>query len=279
VVIIALGVFLLVFTLLVAVFTLVEAWRAGRKAKQQARRVAPEPRTVNPDANLQAEPPSDVSVNEWLLERTKEWRSVILDHDLDRPDDRQRFLRTDTYYQMKQYGLKPEVIKMFEAQRTLHVGNEALGDTAYRYTLLSEVARIERERVFNAPESITNQATPGELKALCFHLADELDDEHRSYLNSEQMVMLWEQELKEQGLSEDEIDRKVETARDDHLIQTLNRYNENLKGRLLNLHDALGPQGWFGAVDRSRFEDLSDPYYMSNLAKRLREVGGKLPDS
>jgi hypothetical protein len=114
----------------------------------------------SPDANSQADSTPEISVQEWWRERIKEWRSVIHDFDLDRPDDRRRFLRTDAYSQMKECGLKPEVIKMFEAQRTLHVGNEARGDTAYQYTLLDEVARIEKERVLNAPEPATNQAAP-----------------------------------------------------------------------------------------------------------------------
>ncbi len=34
---------------------------------------------------------------------------------------------------------------MFEKPRTAHLGNPARGEHAYRYTLLDEVARIERE--------------------------------------------------------------------------------------------------------------------------------------
>jgi hypothetical protein len=68
------------------------------------------------------------------------WRSVIRDFNF----ETERFAVTDTYSQMKQY-LRPEVIEMLEAQRTVHIGNEARGDTAYRYTLLDEVARIEKE--------------------------------------------------------------------------------------------------------------------------------------
>ena len=71
-------------------------------------------------------------------QRIDEWRSVIHDFDTD------RFAGTDTYSQMKPH-LRPEVIKMLEAPRTFPVGNEARGDTAYRYTLLDEVARIEQE--------------------------------------------------------------------------------------------------------------------------------------
>jgi hypothetical protein len=241
------------------------------QADEQKEGVRPD----SPGANPQADPSPEVSVQERWRERIGDWRSVIRDFDF----YRESFASTDTYAQMKQYGLKPEVIDMFEAQRTLHVGNDARGDTAYKYTLLDEVARIENERVLNAPEPITNQASPSELKALCSHLADELEDEHRSYLNSEEMVKLWEQELKEQGLSKSEIDQQVARAEDENTIGTLNRYNKHLKGRLLNLYDVLGPQGWFGPVDRARFENLSDPYYMRNLAKRLREVCGKLPDS
>ncbi len=34
---------------------------------------------------------------------------------------------------------------MLEAPRTFHIGNEARGELAYEYTLLDEVARIEKE--------------------------------------------------------------------------------------------------------------------------------------
>jgi hypothetical protein len=208
---------------------------------------------------------------------TKEWRSVIHDFDLDSQSDRRSFLRTDTYSQMKQY-LKPEVIDMFEAQRTLHVGNEARGVTAYHYTLLDEVDRIERERVLNAPKPITNQAAPGELKALCFHLADELEHEELLYKDREEAIQIWIPQLEYEGLSENEIDEKVSAARDDNLVGTLDRYNKHLKDRLLKLYDTLGPQGWLGAVDRNRFENLYDPYDMRRIAKRLRGIGDKLPE-
>lgn len=215
--------------------------------------------------------------------RIEKWRAEIRAHAFDRyPLGTSRFADTETYLEMRPY-LSPKIRERFESQvgaALTFVGPEHLrGSEGDRRVLFGEVARIEHERVFDAPQPITNQAAPGQLKALCFHLADELDDEHRSYLNSEEMVMLWEQELKEQGVSESEIDQRIARARDEHLIETLNKYNKDIKGRLLKLHDALGPQGWFGAVDRFRFENLSDPYYMSNLAKRLREVGGKLPDS
>src|SRR5215210_5040717 len=58
-------------------------------------------------------PSSETVAQEWWRERIKEWRSVILDFDF----DRESFASTDTYSQMKQCGLKPEVIEMFEAQR------------------------------------------------------------------------------------------------------------------------------------------------------------------
>jgi hypothetical protein len=77
-----------------------------------------------------------------LRTRIEKWRSVILDFDF----AGERFAGTDTYSQMKREGLRPEVVEMFEAQRTIHVGNEARGDPPYRHTLLDEVARIEKER-------------------------------------------------------------------------------------------------------------------------------------
>jgi 5-bromo-4-chloroindolyl phosphate hydrolysis protein len=73
--------------------------------------------------------------------RIEQWRSVIRDFKF----HTENFASTDTYSQMKREGLCREVVEMFEAQRAFHVGNEAHGDTAYRYTLLDEVARIEKE--------------------------------------------------------------------------------------------------------------------------------------
>lgn len=72
--------------------------------------------------------------------RIEDWRSVIRGFDF----DTHSFASTDTYAQMRPH-LQPKVVKMFEAQRTVHIGNETRGDTAYGYTLLDEVARIEKE--------------------------------------------------------------------------------------------------------------------------------------
>ena len=77
---------------------------------------------------------------EYRRRRIEEWRSVINGFDF----ETERFAGTDTYSQMREH-LRPEVIEMFETPRTLHVGNEARGDTTYRYTLRDEVARIEKE--------------------------------------------------------------------------------------------------------------------------------------
>jgi hypothetical protein len=99
----------------------------------------------SPDVRLEADRSPEESAQERCRQRIQDWRSVIHDYDLDRTDDRQRFLKTDTYHQMKRCGLNPEVIEMFEAGRTFHVGKEVYGGAAYKYTLLGEVARIEEE--------------------------------------------------------------------------------------------------------------------------------------
>ncbi len=57
--------------------------------------------------------------------------------------DIDRFAGTDTYSQMRPH-LQPEVIENFEKPRMFVVGNEARGDW-YKYALLDEVARIEKE--------------------------------------------------------------------------------------------------------------------------------------
>lgn len=165
---------------------------------------------------------------------------------------------------------------MFEADRTLHVGNEARGDTTYKYTLLDEVARIEKEQVLNAPQPATNRAAPGELRALCFHLADELDNLHKRHENDEQRIMAWAAGLSGSGISDDDFDQQVANAQDENLMRTLNKYNSDLKDRLLDLYATLESQGWLGDGDRSRIENLNDPYQMRELALRRRDVGNKL---
>ena len=70
---------------------------------------------------------------------------MIHDYDLDRQDERQRFLKTDTYHQMKKRGLKPEVVEMFEADRTFYVGKDVHGGSVYKHRLLDEVERIGEE--------------------------------------------------------------------------------------------------------------------------------------
>ena len=72
--------------------------------------------------------------------RITEWRFIIQDFDF----ATDTFASTGTYSQMKPH-LRSEVIEMFETPRGIHVGNEARGDLAYGYTLLDEVARIEKE--------------------------------------------------------------------------------------------------------------------------------------
>jgi hypothetical protein len=231
----------------------------------------------SPDVRLEAERPPEESARERLGALIEGWRSVIPDYDLDRQDERQRFLKTDTYYQMKKYGLKPEVIEMFEADRTFHVGKEVHGGTAYKSTLLDEVARIEEEQVLNAPEPATNRTTPGELRALCLHLADELDNLHKRHENDEQKIMAWAAGLSGSGTSDDDFDQQVANTQDENHMRTLNKYNSDLKGRLLNLYATLESQGWLGDGDRSRIESLNDPYQLRELALRLRDVGNKLP--
>lgn len=91
------------------------------------------------DTNRPA-PSSEAVAQERWRGRIEEWRRVVLNFDF----ENERFASTDTYSQMKPH-LQPEVVKMFEKPRTVHIGNPARGDTTYRYTLLDEIARIEKE--------------------------------------------------------------------------------------------------------------------------------------
>lgn len=80
-------------------------------------------------------------LHEQRRKRIEEWRYAIQNHEF---GDYPRFASTVAYSQMKP-DLRPEVIKMLEEPTTFHVGNEARGELAYEYTLLDEVARIERK--------------------------------------------------------------------------------------------------------------------------------------
>lgn len=113
-------------------------------------------------------------------------------------------------------------------------------------------------------------------KALCLHLADELEQEHERYENEEQKIASWAAGLGGSGISEDEFDQQVANLQYENFARTLNRYSEDLKGRLLDLYGTLEPQGWLGGGDRSRIVSLNDPYHMLDLAKRLRRICGKL---
>jgi hypothetical protein len=73
--------------------------------------------------------------------RVENWEAVILDFDFHTDN----FASTATYFDMEEY-LQPEVVEMFKKPRTVHIGNEAHGDLAYKPALLREVARIKRER-------------------------------------------------------------------------------------------------------------------------------------
>jgi F0F1-type ATP synthase membrane subunit b/b' len=89
----------------------------------------------------QAEQQRDELMSGERRKRIEDWRSAISNHEF---GGYPRFASTAAYSQMKPY-LRPKVVEMLEAPRTFHVGNEARGDSAYQYTLLDEVARIERE--------------------------------------------------------------------------------------------------------------------------------------
>ncbi len=82
----------------------------------------------------------DQNLQEQRRRRIEDWRSDIRNFDF----DVNGFAGTDTYSQLRPH-LSSEVVEMFEMPRGVHIGNEARGDLAYEYTLLDEVARIERE--------------------------------------------------------------------------------------------------------------------------------------
>lgn len=88
-----------------------------------------------------AKSPEEVrALQDQRRKRISEWRFAILDFNFDGSGG---FSGTDTYAQMKPH-LQSEVVETFEKQRMFVVGNGARGDW-YKYALLDEVARIERE--------------------------------------------------------------------------------------------------------------------------------------
>jgi hypothetical protein len=159
-------------------------------------------------------------LDERKRERIDKWRSVIRDFDF----ETERFAETDTYSQMKQCGLKPEVIDMIEAQRIVHVGNEARGDTAYKSTLLDEVARIENERVLNAPEVANDKES---LRHRCILLGQELL-----------------QFMKVHGYSD----------------ETVNRFVQRHEWKVNELRDELDERAWLTTQERDTLTFHADDY-------------------
>jgi len=98
----------------------------------------------------------------------------------------------------------------FDAQinRTMQLTNELRDDR-----LEAELRGIKRQRdeLQDQLAELRGQRSLhlGELKALCSHLADELDDEDGIYKSGVESIQLWAQQLQRQGLSESEIDEKV----------------------------------------------------------------------
>ena len=103
-------------------------WREGvhRKLKAERDELREEKRR-----DLQNEPRKHIEV----------WRSVIQNFDFNTAN---QFSGTDTYSQMRPH-LQDEAVKMLEASRIAYVAPEGRGGDLFRYTLLDEVARIERE--------------------------------------------------------------------------------------------------------------------------------------
>ncbi len=72
-----------------------------------------------------------------------EWRGAVVAEKYDFVDCRSKFLSSEIYSSLRPH-LLPEVIKKIEAPRTFYIGG-ARGDNVRQYTLLDEIARIERQ--------------------------------------------------------------------------------------------------------------------------------------
>jgi hypothetical protein len=174
----------------------------------------------------------------------------------------------------------------YEAFRDIEQSRDALKETneavekrlkALREQLTTSLdEQIERTRHLTAQLSSPAVSQLDNEERLCLHLADELEQEHERYENDEQKIASWAAGFSGSGASDDDFDRQVARAQDENFMETLNKYDRDLKGRLLALYDTLEPQGWFADGDRSRIENLDDPHQMRDLAKRLRGVCGKL---
>ena len=150
-----------------------------------------------------------------------------------------------------------------------------------RDQLAARARTLEHERD-NLHEQIANlqsQVAPpplSELKSLCLYLADELIGLERYFFKRDQSITLWKYDLEKEGLSEEEIADKQDAARAEVVREIWNDYHKTWQPKLLKLYDVLEPRGWLGPAEKSRIENLEDLYYIRGLAKRLREVSGKL---
>jgi hypothetical protein len=159
--IIAIGAFLLVFILLVAIFRLAAARRTRRKVEQQAepgvaKQPVNQPTAQQPNAAIHeyiqnayfTQAPEEAPLDE-RRRRIEKWRAEIQNGNFDRtPHGHSHFCATETYIEMKPHLPRhvQDRLQSHHGAVTAWLGSPHLrGTEGDRRVLLGEVARIEKE--------------------------------------------------------------------------------------------------------------------------------------
>lgn len=120
---------------------------------------------------------------------------------------------------------------------------------------------------------------PGELKELCLHLSEELDDFVAHCQATSESWRFFEESRN--AKTKEERDRaKVEEwramPRDEARMREL--YHERYRERAVAVYEVLAQRAWLGPDKRHYFEEPKGDIYIQQVARLLEDVGNKLPD-
>jgi hypothetical protein len=120
---------------------------------------------------------------------------------------------------------------------------------------------------------------PGELKKLCLHLSEELDDfVAHCQITSESSQFFHESRNAE--TKEERARAKAEEwramPRDEERMRRL--YHEKFREQAVAVYEVLAQRAWLGPDKRHYFEEPKGDIYIQQVARLLEDIGNKLPD-
>lgn len=146
---------------------------------------------------------------------------------------------------------------------------------------IAEEAATEANRT--AQEAVGDSGSgpgqPENLKAICLHLAEDLMEFDRRHRHADVSVEVRIKRKNAATYEEANALREREFEMEHrHDVETVLRYHAEFKPSVMDLYDRLAPH-WFRQGDKDLFENVSDWKEIEDVARRLKTVGDRLPDS